>query len=190
LSTIELTKFFCFKKARYSDLVSVLGMVACEDESARDALTFCLTGTRRNLVAWGHEYLRCLAGQIGAEYESKQEKEEDCDQIIELVAQIIPEFINHNEEPEAVDLLLEVERLNKLIDHCTDKNFERVCRYLLSCAPYAPDTNEMLEHYNTACNIYRKYKKFPEALRVAQKMNDMDIIGDLMEECTDKITLK
>jgi 26S proteasome regulatory subunit N1 len=61
---------------------------------------------------------------------------------------------------------------------------------LLSCAPYAPDTNEMLEHYNTVCGIYRKYKKYPEALRVAQKMNDMDIIGDLMEECTDKITLK
>jgi 26S proteasome regulatory subunit N1 len=86
LSNIELTKFLCFKKARYSDLVSVLGMVSCEDEAARDALEYCLTGTRRNLKSWGHEYLRCLAGQIGQEYESKQEKGEDCDQIIELVA--------------------------------------------------------------------------------------------------------
>jgi hypothetical protein len=27
----------------------------------------------------------------------------------------VPEFINHNEEPEAVDLLLEVERLSNLV---------------------------------------------------------------------------
>jgi len=52
-------------KERYSDLVSVLGMVSCEKEETRDALEYCLTGTRRNLVTWGHEYLRCLAGQIG-----------------------------------------------------------------------------------------------------------------------------
>ena len=61
---------------------------------------------------------------------------------------------------------------------------------MLSCAPYAPDPEEMTESYQTACNIYRKYKKYPEALRVAQKMNDMDVIGDLMEECTDNVTLK
>ena len=52
-----------------------------------------------------------LAGQIGNEYENCVEKGLPTDQIHRLVDQIIPEFINHNEEPEAVDLLLEVERL-------------------------------------------------------------------------------
>lgn len=94
-------------------------MVAAEDEASREALEYCLTGTRTNLVYWGHEYLRCLAGQIGQEYESRQEKDGEIEPIIALVEQIIPQFINHNEEPEAVDLLLEVERLNKLLDHTT-----------------------------------------------------------------------
>jgi len=49
-------------KARYSDLVSVLGMVASEEEDSTDSLKYCLTGTRLDLVGWGHEYLRCLAG--------------------------------------------------------------------------------------------------------------------------------
>jgi hypothetical protein len=44
-------------------------MVAAEEEDSHDALNYCLSGTRANLVAWGHEYLRCLAGQIGAEYD-------------------------------------------------------------------------------------------------------------------------
>ena len=52
-----------------SDIISVIGMVAAEEEDSHDALNYCLSGTRANLVAWGHEYLRCLAGQIGAEYD-------------------------------------------------------------------------------------------------------------------------
>jgi 26S proteasome regulatory subunit N1 len=42
--------------------------------------------------------------------------------------------MKHNEEPEAVDLLMEVERLDKLTQFTTVNNFERVCLYLLSCA--------------------------------------------------------
>jgi 26S proteasome regulatory subunit N1 len=93
-------------------------------------LLYCLKGSRKNLVTWGHEYLRSLAGQIGKEYEARLEKGESVDEINQLVDQIIPEFIDHNEEPEAVDLLLEVERLDSLNKFTTENNFERVCVYL------------------------------------------------------------
>jgi len=46
-------------------------------------------------------------------------------------------------------------------------NFDRVCIYLLSCAPYAADTEEMTQTYRTAVDIYRKHNKYPDALRVA-----------------------
>ena len=118
-------------------------MVASEEENSTEALTYCLQGTRSKLVTWGHEYLRCLAGQIGQEFESRMEKQQSVDEINQMVDQIIPEFINHNEEPEAVDLLLEVERLNALIQFTNKNNFERVCNYLLSCSDYAADTEEM-----------------------------------------------
>jgi len=55
-------------KAYFSDLVSVIGMVASKNEDVFDALKYCLTGTKKDLVSWGHEYLRCLAGQIGSQY--------------------------------------------------------------------------------------------------------------------------
>ena len=40
-----------------------------------------------------------------------------------MVDQIIPEFINHNEEGEAVDLLMETERLSKLAEFCNKNNY-------------------------------------------------------------------
>lgn len=118
-------------------------MVAPEEENNTEALQYCLKGTRKELVSWGHEYLRCLAGQIGQEFESRMADGASVDEINQLVDQIIPEFINHNEEPEAVDLLLEVERLSALIDFTNTNNFQRVCNYLLSCSDYAADTEEM-----------------------------------------------
>ncbi len=133
-----LTKFW---QKNFADFVSVLGMVASDDDKP-DCLTYCLQGSKLNLVSWGHEYLRCLAGQIGTQYQSRIEKSEPVDDILSLVDQIIPEFINHNEEAEAVDLLMEVERLNKLGDFCNKNNYERVCNYLLSCQAYAADTEE------------------------------------------------
>ena len=165
-------------------------MVASEEEDQNDCLIYCLKGSRKNLVGWGHEYLRSLAGQVGKEYENRVEKDEATEDINQLVDQIIPEFINHNEEPEAVDLLLEVERLDSLIDFTTENNFERVCIYLSTCAAYAADTEEMQHSLGTTFKIYSKFKRYPDALRVAQKMNNMDLIGEVMKECKDPITLK
>jgi len=55
-------------KTRGADLCSMVGMVAYDEEDSMDALKYCLIGSRKDLVSWGHEYLRCLAGQIGKEY--------------------------------------------------------------------------------------------------------------------------
>lgn len=164
-------------------------MVSSEEKEP-DALKYCLLGTQRDLVGWGHEYLRCLAGQIGSEYQSLIEKDESVDLILGLVDQIIPQFINHNEEPEAVDLMIEVERLSKLADFCNKNNYERVCTYLLACSDYAADTEEMILILTTAVSVYRKFDRYTDALRVAQKMNDMGLINELMAQCPDRTELK
>jgi len=44
--------------------------------------------------------------------------------------------------------------------------------------------------FKTTYDIFKKYQKYPDALRVAQKMNNMTLIGELMEDCKDPVTLK
>lgn len=70
--------------------------------------SFRLQGSQDNIVSWGHEYLRNLAGEIGEEYSSRRESQASADDLLALVKQIAPHHMAHNAEPEAVDLLLEV----------------------------------------------------------------------------------
>lgn len=153
-------------------------------------LSYCLKGSMNELQTWGYEYLRALSGQIGKEYIQLVENGDSTDEIMKLVDYIVKQFINHNEEPEAVDLMMETECLNKLNGYCNERNFDRVCRYLCSCSQYAADTEEMLQSYKTAFEIYKAQNQYPDALRVAQKMNDMELIKDCMESCKDPITIK
>ena len=48
----------------------------------------------------------------------------------------------------------------------------------------------MTQTFRTTFDIFRKFKRYPEAMRVAQKMNNMELIGELMTECKDAVTLK
>lgn len=150
-------------------------MVASEEGSS-ESLKYCLEGTKRNLLEWGHEYLRSLAGEIGQVYNKRIEEGQDVTDLLFLVDIIIPHFMKNHEEPEAVDLLMEVESLERVINFTNDSNFERVCNYLLSCSYYAADAEEMKNAFNTAYKIYKKHSKYPQALRVAQRMNDKALI--------------
>mmetsp|Transcript_5346 Transcript_5346/g.13660 ORF Transcript_5346/g.13660 Transcript_5346/m.13660 type:complete len:570 (+) Transcript_5346:130-1839(+) len=101
-----------------ADVLSVLGMTA-GPEGGRDTLRFRLRGSGAPVGDWGHEYVRHITGEISAEYKERSEKEEtgkapEVGDLLELVAQIIPYHMSHNAEPEAVDLLVEVERLDLL----------------------------------------------------------------------------
>ena len=46
--------------------------------------------------SWGHEYVRNIAGEIGQEYAARREAEKPVDDLLELVAQIVPYHMSHN----------------------------------------------------------------------------------------------
>jgi 26S proteasome regulatory subunit N1 len=83
--------------------------------------------------------------------------EADVSDLMQLVDIIIPILMKNHEEPEAVDLLMEVEGLERIKNFTNETNFERVCNYLLSCAYYAADADEMSTAFNTAYQIYIKH---------------------------------
>ena len=61
---------------------------------------------------------------------SKERRE----QLLSLVKDIINHNMKHNAEVEACDLLLEIERLDLLLDYVEDVDHARVCLYLLRFA--------------------------------------------------------
>ena len=130
-------------------------------EGSGESLTYCLEGSKCNLIEWGHEYLRSLAGEIGHAYNKRVEESGRIDDLMALVDIITPYFMKNHEEPEAVDLLMEVESLDRLLVFTNDANFERVCNYLLSCSSYAADAEEMMNAFKTTFRIYLKHEKYP-----------------------------
>ena len=51
---------------------------------------------QEDVASWGHEYIRSLSGEIGEEYHARREKGEDVDDLLGLVAQIVPFHMTHN----------------------------------------------------------------------------------------------
>ena len=107
--------------------------------------------TDDNLGSWGHEYVRSLAGEIGQEYNSRvlggadPDSDETFADLLGMVDVIVPFHISHNAEAEAVDLLIEVQRLAKLkgIDSIDEKNYSRICLYLIKTADYMSDPDDL-----------------------------------------------
>ena len=106
-----------------------------------------------NLGSWGHEYVRSLAGEIGEEYNARvidgADPEEDAPfaDLLSMVNIIVPFHVKHNAEAEAIDLLIEVQRLKNLIELDTsidENNYARICLYLIKSADYMSDPDDLV----------------------------------------------
>jgi 26S proteasome regulatory subunit N1 len=53
-----------------------------------------------------------------------------------------------------------------------------------SCVPYVPDP-ENTQLLKTALRIFRKFDQYPQALRIAMQLNDMEEIKNIFEGCGD-----
>lgn len=177
-----------FKK-EVADLLSVLAITMSEKDS-KESLQFVLEGTKRSITEWGNEYLRSLSGEISVTYTERVKEEKSTEDLNFLIDIIAPFLVKHKEEIEAIDLLTEVEQLNKIVDHCNEDNYSRMCLYLRNLAPYAADQEEMETIFSTTFNVYFKLAKYPEALLIAQKMNDDDKIKQVMEASKDPVVTK
>jgi len=104
-----------------------------------------------NLGSWGHEFVRSLAGEIGQEYNARvleganPEDDAPFQDLLGMVHIIVPFEVTHNAEAEAIDLLIEVQRLKNLLelDTIDENNYERICLYLIKTADYMSDPDDL-----------------------------------------------
>lgn len=55
--------------------------------------------------------------------------------LLALALEIVPFFLAHNAEADAVDLLLELEAIERIVPLVGKDTFARVCLYMVSCVP-------------------------------------------------------
>lgn len=172
----------------FADVLSVLGMTHSGD-GKRESLRYRLLSTFDDLGNWGHEYVRHLALEIGEEYEVRSENEESTDDLVELALQIVPFFLKHNAEADAVDLLLELESIEQLPQFVDQNTFGRVCLYMVSCVPLlAPPDDSAFLH--TAYNIYLSHGQLTQALALAIRIDDEELIRSVFSATSDELVQK
>ena len=185
-SVEELTKAYnTFSDPEYrrrlADLLSLLAIVNID--RSYDILLYRLECPVENIGCWGHEYVRCLTLALIRAYKNQSEVPSGLD-LSGLIGQISKYYMEHNDEPDACDLLLEVERLRDIIDLVDEESYKRVCIYLLQCYDFLPDPVNM-EVLDVLYRIYTKVGKTSQAMVMAIKMNNQSLMHDIFVGCED-----
>ncbi|PIA16130.1 putative 26S proteasome regulatory subunit Mts4 [Coemansia reversa NRRL 1564] len=170
-------------KMALASILSLLGM-AYDKDSKRDCLKYRLLAGLANgsISEWGHEYVRHLAMEIGLEYRTMVEQEQETEYLSEVALNAVSFFFEHNAEVDAVDLLEELNRHELVIEYVTKETFERVCLYMISCSPLLPPPTDM-GYLSTARAIYRKFGKPSQCLPLSIRLGRPDLIREDWESC-------
>ena len=164
-------------------MLSVLGMTY-GDEEKLETLKYRLLSKSDNLGSWGHEYIRHLALELGQEYQNRLTDEREVQDLVDLALSLVPYFLSHNAEADAVDLLSELEMIEKIPPFLDENNFSRVCLYMVSMVNLLthPEDHQFLR---TAHDIYVQYNKLAQAVVIAIRLNDLDLIRKDFDSTTD-----
>lgn len=167
-----------------ADTLSVLGMTSGNEEKT-DVLKYRLLAPSKDLGSWGHEYMRHLALEIGQDYQKRLNEDQDADELTALALNLTPFFLKHNAEADAVDILSELEMIEQIADHVDENTYQRVCLYMVTMVPLLtyPDNDRFL---HTAHDIYKKYNRLTEAITLAVRLNDIELIKADFSSTKDK----
>ncbi|KAJ1861597.1 proteasome regulatory particle base subunit [Coemansia sp. RSA 2703] len=175
-------------KRALASILSLLGM-AYDREGKRDCLKYrLLAGIEDELISeWGHEYVRHLAMEVGEEYALKIEEGSDStDYLIETALKVVSFCMKHNAEADAVDLLEELDRHELIADYVTKETFERVCLYMISCAPLLAPPSDM-GFLATARKIYHKFGKPSQSLPLSIRLGRQELIKEDWDSCSSRL---
>ena len=171
------------EKDTFADVLSVLGMTQ-GDEEKLDTLKFRLAAPSQDLGSWGHEYVRHLALEIGQDYQRRMTDDVDAQDLMDLTRTLVPYFLSHNAEADAVDIMSELEIIQEIPKYLDENTYARVCLYMVSMVNLLtyPEDQQFL---HTAHDIYKQYNKLPQAMVLAIRLNDTELIREDFESTTD-----
>lgn len=166
-----------------ADVLSVIGMTF-SDEDRQDTLKFRLLAPTSDIGSWGHEYTRHLALELGEVFTKRVTADEPTQDLIDLALVLVPLFLKSNAEADAVDLMSELEIIKEIPKFLDKDTYPRVCLYMVSMVNLLtyPEDKEFLE---TAHDIYKHYGQLTQAIVLAIRLNNIDLIRSDFESTKD-----
>ncbi len=166
-----------------ADVLSVIGMTY-SDEERQDTLKYRLLAPTQDIGSWGHEYVRHLALEIGEVYGKRIAADESTADLVDLALTLVPLFLKSNQEADAVDLMSELEVIEELPKFVDENTYGRVCLYMVSMVNLLtyPENEQFLR---VAHGIYKKYKQYTQAMVLAIRLNDYELIETDFEDAPD-----
>ncbi|KAK4178224.1 putative 26S proteasome regulatory subunit rpn-1 [Triangularia setosa] len=170
-------------KNSLADVLSVIGMTF-SDEDRQDTLKYRLLAPTQDIGSWGHEYVRHLALEIGEVYGKRIAADEPTADLVDLALALVPLFLKSNQEADAVDLMSELEVIEELPKFVDENTYGRVCLYMVSMVNLLtyPDNEQFLR---VAHDIYKTYKQYTQAMVLAIRLNDLDLITADFQDAPD-----
>lgn len=174
-------------KLSLADVLSVIGMTF-SDEDRQDTLKYRLCAPTEDIGTWGHEYVRHLGLEIGEVYAKRITTEESTDDLVNMALLLVPLFLKSNAEADAVDLMSELEIIERLPEFVDENTYSRVCLYMVSMVNLMtyPDNEVFLR---VAYDIYKDFGQATQAMVLAIRLNDTELIKKQFDATTDS-TLK
>ncbi|PHH74014.1 hypothetical protein CDD80_3417 [Ophiocordyceps camponoti-rufipedis] len=171
-------------KKSLADVLSVIGMTY-SDEDRQDTVKYRLEAEPTcDIGSWGHEYVRHLALEIGELHAKRVAADEDVSDLRALAMELVPLFIKNNAEADAVDLLSELEIIERIINFVDENSYARVCLYIVSMVNLLtyPDNELFLQ---TAYKIYMKYGQLTQAIVIAIRLQKTAMVADVLVQARD-----
>ena len=170
-------------KTSLADVLSVIGMTF-SDEDRQDTLKYRLLAPSSDISSWGHEYVRHLALEIGEVYGKRIAEDSPTKDLVDLALVLVPQFIKSNAEADAVDLMSELEIIEEIPKYVDENTYARVCLYMASMVNLLtyPDNETFLR---TAHTIYLQHKQYTQAMVLAIRLHDVDLIKADYEQTKD-----
>jgi 26S proteasome regulatory subunit N1 len=170
-------------KTSLADVLSVIGMTF-SDEDRQDTLKYRLLAPTSDIGSWGHEYTRHLALELGEVYTKRLTEDQPYQDLIDLALVLVPLFLKSNAEADAVDLMSELEIIEDLPKFLDKDTYPRVCLYMVSMVNLLtyPEDQQFLR---TAHDIYKQYNQLTQAIVLAIRLNDLDLIRSDFDSTND-----
>ena len=166
------------------DVLALIAMTLELPDSPNEVLRLKKLGTQDDLAKWGHEFLRRIAGDVSSEWQRLAEEDKSTDELNSYVQQIVSFMMQHQDEPSACDMVMEIGETQRLMEHVDESNYGSVCQYLIAVAKYLPSPEDAAV-INVVYDIYIKVKALPSALLIALSQRSSERVTEVFNACDD-----